>query len=103
MIIIQSTVDEQKKAKNLINLLLETNKIACGTFHKIQSSYMWKEKVVEDYEFEVSLYTKDSLMREVVDIVKQKHSYELPKIMVLEPVFTLPEYENWRQCCCNSS
>ncbi len=95
MIIIQTTLDEEKKVKNLINLLIETNKIACGTFHKIQSSYKWKEKVVEDYEFEVSLYTKDSLMREVVDIVKQKHSYELPKIMVLEPVFTLPEYENW--------
>ena len=95
MIIIQTTLDEEKKVKNLINLLIETNKIACGTFHKIQSSYMWKEKVVEDYEFEVSLYTKDSLMREVVDIVKQKHSYELPKITVLEPVFTLPEYENW--------
>jgi periplasmic divalent cation tolerance protein len=95
MIIIQTTFDEEKKVKNLINLLIETNKIACGTFHKIQSSYKWKEKVVEDYEFEVSLYTKDSLMREVVDIVKQKHSYELPKITVLEPVFTLPEYENW--------
>ena len=95
MIIIQTTLDEEKKVKNLINLLIETNKIACGTFHKIQSSYMWKEKVVEDYEFEVSLYTKDSLMREVVDIVKQRHSYELPKITVLEPVFTLPEYENW--------
>jgi len=95
MIIIQTTLDEEKKVKNLINLLLETNKIACGTFHKIESSYRWKAEVVEDYEFEVSLYTKDSLMREVVDIVKQRHSYELPKITVLEPVFTLPEYENW--------
>jgi len=51
--------------------------------------------VVEDSEFEISLYTKESLMQEVVEIVKQKHSYELPKITVLEPLFTLPEYENW--------
>ena len=95
MIIIQTTVDEQKKAKNLINLLLETNKIACGTFHEIQSSYKWKGELVEDSEIEISLYTKESLMREVVDVVKQRHSYELPKITVLEPVFTLPEYEKW--------
>ena len=67
MIIIQTTVDEQKKAKNLINLLLETNKIACGTFHEIQSSYKWKDELVEDSEIEISLYTKESLMREVVD------------------------------------
>lgn len=95
MIIIQTTVDEQKKAQNLINLLLETNKIACGTFHEIQSAYKWKDQLLEDSEFEISLYTKDSLMREVVDIVKHRHSYELPKITVLEPVFTLPEYERW--------
>ena len=95
MIIIQTTVDEQKKAKNLINLLLETNKIACGTFHEILSAYKWKDELVEDSEIEISLYTKESLMREVVDVVKQRHPYELPKITVLEPVFTLPEYENW--------
>ena len=39
MIIIQTTVDSENNAENLINLLLETNKIACVTFHKIQSSY----------------------------------------------------------------
>ena len=57
MIIIQTTVDEQKKAQNLINLLLETNKIACGTFHEIQSAYKWKDELVEDSEIKISLYT----------------------------------------------
>ena len=95
MIIIQTTVDEQKKAQNLINLLLETNKIACGTFHEIQSSYKWKDELIENSEIEISLYTKESLMREVVDVVKQRHPYQLPKITVLEPVYTLPEYDDW--------
>ena len=58
MIIIQTTIDEDKKARELINLLLETNKIACGTFHKIQSSYKWKKQIVEEPELEISLYTK---------------------------------------------
>ena len=95
MIIIQTTIDEDKKAKDLINLLLETNKIACGTFNKIQSSYMWKEELIEELELEICLYTKESLMDEVVDIVKQRHTYDLPKIIVIEPVYTLPEYEEW--------
>ena len=95
MIIIQTTIDGEQEAKNLINLLLETNRIACGTFHEIQSSFKWKEELVKDNEFEISLYTKDSLMREVIDILKERHPYELPKITVLEPVFTLPEYEKW--------
>tara|TARA_B100001939_G_scaffold236829_1_gene204325 strand:+ start:390 stop:695 length:306 start_codon:yes stop_codon:yes gene_type:complete len=95
MIIIQTTVDDDKKAKELINLLVETNKIACGTFHEIQSSYKWNEKLVEEKEFELSMYTNENLMREVVDVVTQRHSYELPKITVLEPVYTLPEYDDW--------
>ena len=95
MIIIQTTVDDDKKAKELINLLVETNKIACGTFHKIQSSYKWKEKLVEEQEFELSMYTNEYLIREVVDVVTQRHPYELPKITVLEPVYTLPEYDDW--------
>ena len=56
---------------------------------------LWKDQLFEDSEFEISLYTKDSLMREVVDIVKQRHRYELPKITVLKPVYTLPEYDEW--------
>ena len=95
MIIIQTTVDDDKKAKELIKLLVETNKIACGTFHEIHSYYKWKEKQVEEQEFELSMYTKESLMREVVDVVTQRHPYELPKIIVLEPVYTLPEYDDW--------
>ena len=95
MIIIQTTVDGEKKAKNLINLVLETNKVACGTFHEVQSSYKWKDELIQEREIEILLYTKETLMREVVDIVKQRHPYDLPKITVLEPVFTLPEYEKW--------
>ena len=76
MIIIQTTVDDDKKANELINLLVETNKIACGTFHEIQSSYKWKEKLVEEQEFELSMYTKESLIREVVDVVTQRHPYD---------------------------
>ena len=95
MIIIQTKVDDDKKAKELIYLLVETNKIACGTFHEIQSSYKWKEKLVNEQEFEISMYTKESLMREVVDNIAKRHPYELPKITVLEPTYTLPEYDDW--------
>ena len=95
MIIIQTTVGNDNNAKELINLLLETNKIACGTFHTIESSYKWKNEIVNEPEVEVSLYTSESLFREVVDIVKQRHHYELPKITVSEPVYTLPEYDEW--------
>lgn len=95
MIIIQTTLDKEEKVKKLINLLLETNKIACGTYHTIQSSYKWNNELVNETEFEISLYTDESLMHSVVEIVTERHNYELPKITVLEPVYTLPEYDEW--------
>ena len=63
MIIIQTTVGNDNNAKELINLLLETNKIACGTFHTIESSYKWKNEIVNEPEVEVSIYTSESLFR----------------------------------------
>ena len=75
-------------------MLVETNKIACGTFHEIQSSYKWKEKLVKNRNLKYPC-TKESLMREVVDNIAQRHPYELPKITVLEPTYTLPEYDDW--------
>ena len=95
MIIIQTTLDKEEKVKKLINLLLEKNKIACGTYHTIQSSYKWNNELVNETEFEISLYTDESLMHSVVEIVTERHNYELPKITVLEPVYTLPEYDEW--------
>ena len=71
--------------------ILEAQKII-GDQSKYTLDY---NELLEDSEFEISLYTKDSLMGEVVDIIRHRHSYELPKITVLEPVFTLPEYERW--------
>ena len=58
MIIIQTTVADDNNAKELINLLLETNKIACGTFHTIQSSYTWKDEIINEPEVEVSMHTR---------------------------------------------
>ena len=95
MIIIQTTLDKEEKVKKLINLLLEKNKIACGTYHTIQSSYKWNNELVNETEFEISLYTDESLMHSVVEIVTERHNYELPKITVLEPTFTIPEYDEW--------
>jgi len=34
-------------------------------------------------------------MHSVVEIVTERHNYELPKITVLEPTFTIPEYDEW--------
>ena len=95
MIIIQSTFGNKDEAKNLIESLVSDNHIACGTYHAINSIYKWQNEIQHDDEFEVSLYTDQSKQQGVIEYVKSNHSYELPKITVIEPTFTTREYEEW--------
>ena len=95
MIIIQSTFGNEDEAKNLIDKLVSDNQIACGTYHAINSIYKWHNEIQYDDEFEVSLYTDQSKQQGVIEYIKSNHSYELPKITVIEPTFTTREYEEW--------
>lgn len=95
MIIIQTTFGNEDEAKDLIGSLVSDNHIACGTYNAINSIYKWQNEVQHDNEFEVSLYTDKSKQLGVIEYIKSKHSYELPKITVIEPTFTTKEYEEW--------
>ena len=40
-------------------------------------------------------YTGEDLLEKVVKYIKEKHSYDLPKIVTFEAKYMLPEYEEW--------
>ena len=42
-----------------------------------------------------SLYSKESLHDQLIKTLKEKHTYELPKITTIKPIYTLPEYDDW--------
>jgi len=95
MINIQSTFGNEDEAKNLIESLVADNLIVCGTYHAINSIYKWQNEVQQDDEIEVSLYTDRSKQQIIIEYIKSNHSYELPKITIIEPTFTTKEYEEW--------
>ena len=95
MIIIQSTFGNEDEAKNIIESLVAENHIACETYHAINSIYKWQNEVQYDNEIEVSIYTDQSNQQGVIEYIQSNHSYELPKITVIEPTFTTKEYEEW--------
>ena len=95
MIIIQTTIGSEEDARELTNYLVKKQLIACGTFHEIQSIYKWKEEIQEESEYEINLYSKESLHDQLIETLKEKHTYELPKIATIKPTYTLPEYDDW--------
>ena len=95
MIAVHTTIETQDAAKNLTSSLVKENLIACGSYFKIDSIYEWKGEHIEDEEYEVVFYTGEDLLEKVVTHIKRSHPYDLPKIVVFEAKYILPEYENW--------
>lgn len=95
MIAVHTTIDTKEAAKNLTSSLVKDNLIACGSYFQINSVYIWKKEYMEDQEYEVVLYTKNELLDKVVQHIKENHSYDLPKIVVFEAKYVLPEYDIW--------
>ena len=95
MIAIHTTIGTKEAAKNLTSSLVKENLIACGSYFEINSVYMWEKQYTEEKEYEVVCYTRDSLLERVVQYIKKNHPYDLPKIVVFEAKYVLPEYEEW--------
>ena len=52
-------------------------------------------KIQQESEYEINLYSKESLHDQLIETLQEKHTYELPKITTIKPTYTLPEYDDW--------
>ena len=95
MIIVETTFNKKEDAESIVSFLLEEKLIACATYKNVESSYVWKGTIENEKEIEVSLHTSESLFPKVIENVKEKLPYELPRITTIHPLYTLPEYEDW--------
>ena len=76
MIIIQTTIGSEEDARELTHYLVNKQLIACGTFTKIQSIYKWEGKIQQESEYEINLYSKESLHDQLIETLKEKHTYD---------------------------
>ena len=93
VIIIQTTIGSEEDARELTNYLVK-QLIACGTFQ--DSIHLQNGKGnPTNFEYEINLYSKESLHDQLIETLQEKHTYELPKITTIKPTYTLPEYDDW--------
>ncbi len=80
-ITVQTTYPNLTSAKNLAKILLKEKLAACIQFSKIESLYLWNEKIENSKEILVNIKTKNSLYLELEKIIKKHHVYENPQII----------------------
>ena len=94
--LILTYVDSEELAEKIANMLLEEKLAACVGFFPVKSRYWWKGKVKSnDDEFQLTIKTKESLVDETIEKIKQVHSYELPAIEVLDIEKTNAGLKEW--------
>jgi periplasmic divalent cation tolerance protein len=95
-IVVFVTTATPDEAQTISDRLLESRKAACATIvPKVDSQYWWKGKIEANGESLLILKTKASVFTQVVDMVKQLHSYEVPEIIGLPIIDGNRDYLKW--------
>jgi periplasmic divalent cation tolerance protein len=89
------TTKNKKEAKKIATTLLENSLIACAEISKIESHYIWNNKIEKSKERLLVVKTKSSLYKKIEKFVLKIHSYDTPQIIKTDITDGDSEYLKW--------
>lgn len=91
-----STINSEKKAKELAKTLVKHRLAACvNIVPKVVSIYEWKNRVCEEKEFLLLIKTGRDRLKELQTMLVKLHPYEIPELVAVSIEEGLPQYLNW--------
>jgi periplasmic divalent cation tolerance protein len=100
-IVVLITTDSEEEARRIGQLLVDREKAACvNIVPRVNSLFRWEGQLESAQESLMLVKTKASLFREVVELVKTVHSYEVPEIVALPIVSGSEDYLKWLDIAC---
>ena len=95
-VVIFITVGTDEEAQKIANVLLTRRKAACvNIVPGISSLFWWQDKLDSARESLLIVKTKASVLNEVVRLVKEIHSYDVPEIIALPIIGGNQDYLEW--------
>ena len=95
-IVLFITAANAEEAQQISRVLLEQKKAACvNIIPKVKSLFWWEGKIDSEQENLLIVKTKASLLPEIINLVKQVHSYTVPEIIALPIVDGNQDYLDW--------
>jgi len=90
------TAASVEEARRISSVLLEQRKVACvNIVPRVSSVFWWQGKLDSAQESLLIIKTKASLLNEVVRLVKEVHSYDVPEVIALPIVGGNQDYLEW--------
>ena len=100
-VVVLITVGSEEEASKIAKLLVNKKKAACvNIVPRVDSLFRWKGKIESARESLLLVKTRASLLPEIIDLVKQVHSYEVPEIIALPIISGSKEYLKWLRSAC---
>lgn len=85
----------KEQAKPVIDVLIYEHLASCVQLHDVESTYVWKGKVVRTNETVASIRTMTDVYPKLKDRLMKLHPYELPEIVQIPVADGLDTYVDW--------
>ena len=89
------TTGDEDEARRIGRTLVEERLAACVNILPIKSIYRWEENIEEEGEMVMFAKTRAELADQVIERVKELHSYEVPCIVSFPITKGNPDYLKW--------
>ncbi len=95
-IVLFITTATTNEAQRISKVLLEQRKVACvNIVPRVSSLFWWENKLDLAHESLLIVKTKASLLNEVIRVIREIHSYDIPEIIALPIVGGNQDYLEW--------
>ena len=95
-IVVFITVADEEEARLISRVLLKQRKVACiNIIPGVNSLFWWQEKIDSVEESLLVIKTRPVLLDEIIQLVKEIHSYDVPEIIALPIIGGNRDYLEW--------
>jgi periplasmic divalent cation tolerance protein len=100
-IVVLITTGSREEAHKIGERLVSKKKAACvNILPDVDSLFRWKGKIESARESLLVVKTRANLLPDVIDLVKEIHSYEVPEIITLPIAGGSEDYLRWLDSAC---
>ncbi len=95
-IVILITTSSEGEARKIADLLLNDGKAACvNIVPKVESLFWWQGNIESAQENLLIVKTNTAKLKEITDLIKKVHTYEVPEIIALPIIGGNEDYIKW--------
>ena len=95
-IVVLITVADEEEARLISRVLLKQRKAACiNIMPGVNSLFWWQKRIDSAHESLLVVKTRAVLLDELIQLVKEIHSYDVPELIALPIIGGNQDYLEW--------